>query len=91
MRARAGVQHLQILEKLAGVVDGPLAISVSYTPAPEIKAFAEIGVSCITLGGSLLRSLLGNMRLKGEELLAFGQFNQLDKAIPEDQLETLLR
>ena len=31
------------------------------------------------------------MRLKGEELLAFGQFNQLDKAIPEDQLEALLR
>lgn len=85
-----GVQHLQILEKLAGVVDGPLAISVGYTPAPEIKAFAEIGISCITLGGTLLRSLLGNMRLKVEELLAFGQFNQLDKAIPEDQLETLL-
>ncbi len=86
-----GVQHLQILEKLARVVDGPLAVSIGYTPAPEIKAFAEIGISCITLGGSLLRSLLGNMRLKGEELIAFGQFNQLDKAIPEDQLEALLR
>lgn len=86
-----GVQHLQILEKLAGVVDGPLAISVGYSPAPEVKEFAEIGISCITLGASLLRSLLGNMRLKGEELLAFGHFNQLDKAIPEDQLEALLR
>ncbi|NJM33917.1 MAG: isocitrate lyase/phosphoenolpyruvate mutase family protein [Rhodomicrobium sp.] len=86
-----GVQHLQILEKLAGVVDGPLAISVGYSPAPEIKAFAGIGISCITFGGSLLRSLLGNMRLKAEELLAFGHFNHLDKAIPEDQLETLLR
>jgi 2-methylisocitrate lyase-like PEP mutase family enzyme len=86
-----GVQHIQILEKLAGVVDGPLAISVGYAPAPEIKAFAEIGIACITFGGSLLRSLLGNMRLKGEELLAFGHFNHLDKAIPEDQLAALLR
>lgn len=86
-----GVQHLQILEKLASVVDGPLAISVGYSPAPEIKAFAGIGISCITFGGSLLRSLLGNMRLKAEELLAFGHFNHLDKAIPEDQLEMLLR
>ncbi len=86
-----GVQHLQILEKLASVVDGPQAISVGYAPAPEIKAFAGIGISCITFGGSLLRSLLGNMRLKGEELLAFGHFNHLDKSIPEDQIEALLR
>jgi 2-methylisocitrate lyase-like PEP mutase family enzyme len=86
-----GVQHLQILEKLAGVVDGPLAISIGYNPAPEIRQLAEIGVSCITVGGSLLRSLLGNMRLKGEELLAFGHFNHLDKTIPEDQLAALLR
>jgi 2-methylisocitrate lyase-like PEP mutase family enzyme len=86
-----GVQHLQILEKLAGVVDGPLAISVGYSPAPEIREFAGIGISCITFGGSLLRSLLGNMRLKGEEMLAFGHFNHLDKSIPEDQLERLLR
>ena len=86
-----GVQHLQILEKLASVVDGPLAISIGYAPAPEIKAFASIGISCITFGGSLLRSLLGNMRLKGEELLAFGHFNHLDKSISQDQLEALLR
>jgi 2-methylisocitrate lyase-like PEP mutase family enzyme len=86
-----GVQHLQILEKLAGVVDGPLAISIGYNPAHEIRQLAEIGVSCITFGGSLLRSLLGNMRLKGEELLAFGHFNHLDKTIPEDQLAALLR
>jgi 2-methylisocitrate lyase-like PEP mutase family enzyme len=86
-----GVQHLQILERLAGVVDGPLAISVSYSPAPDIKEFANIGIACITFGGSLLRSLLGNMRLKGEELIAFGHFNHLDKAIPLPQLEGLLR
>lgn len=86
-----GVQHLQILEKLARVVDGPLAISIGYNPAPDIKEFAKIGISCITFGGSLLRSLLGTMRLKGEELLAFGHFNHLDKTIQQDQLENLLR
>lgn len=85
-----GVQHIQILEKLTGVVDGPLAISVAYSPAPDLKAFADIGISCITLGSGLLRSLLGNMRYKAEELLAFGQFNQFEKAVPEDQLEELI-
>lgn len=86
-----GVQHLQILERLARVVDGPLAISIGYNPAPDIKDFAKIGISCITFGGSLMRSLLGTMRLKGEELIAFGHFNHLDKAIPVTQMETLLR
>lgn len=86
-----GVQHLQILERLSRVVDGPLAISIGYNPAPDIKDFAKIGISCITFGGSLMRSLLGTMRLKGEELLAFGHFNHLDKAIPATQMETLLR
>ncbi len=86
-----GVQHLQILEKLARVVDGPLAISIGYNPAPDIKEFAQIGISCITFGGSLMRSLLGTMRLKGEELLAFGHFNHLDKSIQQEQLELLLR
>ncbi len=86
-----GVQHIQILEKLAGVVDGPLAISVAYSPAPDVKSYAGIGISCITIGSGLFRSLLGNMRYKAEELIAFGHFNQLDKAISEDQIEELLR
>ena len=86
-----GLQHLQILEKLANVVDGPLAISIAYNPAPTIKEFADIGISCVTFGGSLLRSLLGIMRIKGEELLAFGHFNHLEKTIPQNQLETLLK
>ncbi|HKJ62392.1 MAG TPA: isocitrate lyase/phosphoenolpyruvate mutase family protein [Hyphomicrobiales bacterium] len=85
-----GVQHIQILEKLTGVVDGPLAISVAYSPAPNLKSFADIGISCITLGSGLFRSLLGNMRYKAEELIAFGQFNQFDKAVTEDQLEELI-
>jgi 2-methylisocitrate lyase-like PEP mutase family enzyme len=86
-----GMQHLQILEKLARVVDGPLAISIGYNPAPDIKELSKIGIACITFGGSLLRSLLGTMRLKAEELLAFGHFNHLDKTIPQDQLEHLLK
>jgi 2-methylisocitrate lyase-like PEP mutase family enzyme len=85
-----GVQHIQILEKLAAVVDGPLAISVSHSPAPDLKAFADVGIACITLGSGLFRSLLGNMRYKAEELVAFGQFNQFDKAVTENQLEELI-
>ena len=45
----------------------------------------------MALGSALMRSLLGMLRYKAEELLAFGQFNNLDKAIPEDALDELLR
>jgi hypothetical protein len=30
------------------------------------------------------------MRYKAEELIAFGQFNQFDKAVTEDQLQELI-
>jgi 2-methylisocitrate lyase-like PEP mutase family enzyme len=86
-----GLQQIQIIERLAGVVDGPLGISIGLTPAPDFKSLAKAGVACVTLGSTFMRSLLGMMRLRAEELLAFGHFNNLERAIPEDQLMTLLR
>ncbi len=85
-----GVQHIQIIERLSGQIDGPLCITIGLTPAPDIKALSAAGASCVALGSALFRSLLGTLRYKSEELLAFGQFNNLDKAIPVDALNTLL-
>ena len=85
-----GVQHIQIIERLSGQIDGPLCITIGLTPAPDIKALSAAGASCVALGSALFRSLLGMLRYKSEELLAFGQFNNLDKAIPVDALNTLL-
>jgi 2-methylisocitrate lyase-like PEP mutase family enzyme len=85
-----GVQHIQIIERLSGVIDGPLSITVGLTPAPDLKAFSAAGVSCVSLGPALMRSLLGIMRLKAEEIVAFGQFNNLDKAISAEELNKLL-
>lgn len=86
-----GVQHLQIIERLSGVIDGPLSITIGLTPAPDVKALSGAGASCVALGSALLRSLLGTMRFKAEELLAFGQFNNLDKAISAEELNKLLQ
>lgn len=86
-----GVQHVQIIERLSGVIDGPLCVTIGLTPAPDVKALGNAGAACVALGSSLFRSLLGTMRLKAEELVAFGHFSHLDKAIPADELENLLR
>jgi 2-methylisocitrate lyase-like PEP mutase family enzyme len=86
-----GVQHTQIIERLSGQIDGPLAINIALTPAPDLKTLSSAGVSCVALGSALMRSLLGLLRYKAEELLAFGQFNNLDKAIPEEALNGLLK
>ncbi len=86
-----GAQHLQIIERLSAHIDGPLCITIDFTPAPDVKTFSRAGASCIALGSALMRSLLGMLRLKAEEILAFGQFNNLEKAIPVNSLNGLLR
>jgi 2-methylisocitrate lyase-like PEP mutase family enzyme len=86
-----GAQHIQLIERLAGQIDGPLCVTIGLTPAPDVKALSAAGAACVALGSALMRSLLGMLRYKAEELLAFGHFNNLDKAIPEDALNELLR
>jgi 2-methylisocitrate lyase-like PEP mutase family enzyme len=86
-----GVQHIQLIERLAAHIDGPLCITIGLTPAPSVKEFQKAGAACVALGPALLRSLLGTLRHNAEELLAFGQFNNIGKAIPEDALNELLR
>lgn len=86
-----GAQHIQIAERLSAQFDGPLCITIGLTPAPDQKALARAGVACVTLGSALMRSLLGMLRYKAEEILAFGQFDKLDKAIPIESLNSLLR
>lgn len=85
-----GAQHVQIIERLSGQIDGPLCITIGLTPAPDFKTLSAAGASCVALGSALMRSLLGMLRYKAEELLAFGQFNNFDKAIPVDALNSLL-
>jgi 2-methylisocitrate lyase-like PEP mutase family enzyme len=85
-----GAQHVQIIERLSGQIDGPLCITIGLTPAPDFKTISAAGASCVALGSALMRSLLGMLRYKAEELLAFGQFNNFDKAIPVDALNSLL-
>lgn len=86
-----GAQHIQIIERLSGQIDGPLCITIGLTPAPDLRTLTAAGASCVALGSALMRSLLGMLRFKAEELLAFKQFNNLDKAIPIESLNNLLR
>jgi 2-methylisocitrate lyase-like PEP mutase family enzyme len=86
-----GVQHIQLIERLAAHIDGALSITIGLTPAPSLKELQIAGAACVALGPALLRSLLGTLRHNAEELLAFGQFNNIGKAIPEDALNELLR
>lgn len=86
-----GLQQLQIIERLGRVVDGPLAVNIGLGGTlPDLKAFASAGVAYVGFGSSLARSLLGGMRLKAEEMRAFGHFAPLDKAIPAEILDQLI-
>ncbi|MGA7324749.1 MAG: isocitrate lyase/phosphoenolpyruvate mutase family protein [Rhodomicrobium sp.] len=85
-----GAHHIQIVERLSNNIGGPLCVTVGITPAPGLSDFAGAGAACVALGTVLLRTSLGTLRMKAEEVLAFGHFNGLDKAITEEYLESLL-
>ncbi len=85
-----GAEHEQVVMRLAAIIDGPLAIRLSLNTACDLKTFSDAGACCIMLGPSLMRYWLSQLRLKAEELLAFGCFSHLDKAIPEVEIESLL-
>ena len=38
-----GAQHIQLIERLSGQIDGPLCVSIGLTPAPDLKALAGAG------------------------------------------------
>lgn len=86
-----GIQHVSVVQRLVQNVDGPISISIGLSSAPNVSEYADIGVSCVALGSSVMRSLLGTLRGKAEELLAFGHFTHLDRAISQDELEALMR
>lgn len=86
-----GIQHPHVVERLVRNVDCPLGITISLSSAPDLIIYSEIGVSCVSLGSSMMRSLLGNLRVKAEELVTFGHFSHLDRAIPQEELDALLR
>lgn len=86
-----GIQHLRVVERLVQNINGPLSISIGLSSAPDLAEYASVGVSCVSLGSSMMRSLLGNLRSKAEELIAFGHFSHLDRAIPQEELEAMLR
>ena len=85
-----GAEHEQVVMNLASLIDGPLAIRLSLNTACDLKTFSDAGACCIMLGPSLMRFWLSQLRLKAEELLAFGCFSHLEKAIPEVEIESLL-
>ncbi|MEM7620037.1 MAG: isocitrate lyase/phosphoenolpyruvate mutase family protein [Pseudomonadota bacterium] len=86
----SGIQHIHIVENVARNIPGPASIRISIATKTNMKAYKESGIACVNVGSSLLRSLLGNLRLKADELLTFGQFDHLDRAVTPDELEKLV-
>lgn len=86
----SGIQHIHIVENVAQNIAGPTSIRISIATKTDMKAYKETGIACINVGSSMLRSLLGNLRLKADELLTFGQFTHLDRTISVNELEALV-
>lgn len=84
-----GVQNLEVVEQLVAKIDGPIAISVGFAHAPNLKEYADAGVAAISLGTGLMRSALADMREKADILLTSGEFVHLEEAVTDNQLSEL--
>lgn len=85
-----GVQNLQVVSQLISQINGPIIITVNHGSAPNINEYRDAGVSAVSLGTGLMRSALGDMRLKAEALLASGEFLHLDDTMSENQMSEIL-
>ncbi|MGD9867022.1 MAG: isocitrate lyase/phosphoenolpyruvate mutase family protein [Hyphomicrobiales bacterium] len=86
-----GVQHPRVLSQLVAAADGPVAVALASPTPPPLSDFIEAGVACVTLGSSLMRGVLGNLRHRSQDLAAFGDFSGLQKGVisPEEMEELL--
>lgn len=75
-----GIRTKQDIQAIISSVDRPLNVLVG-APGLSIPDLAEMGVSRISLGGSLARSAYGALLRAAREILAQGTFSYADEAI----------
>jgi 2-methylisocitrate lyase-like PEP mutase family enzyme len=78
-----GVTDPDVIRRLAGAIGAPLNVVAGLTsPVLDVATLQSLGVSRITIGGSLTRAVLGFVERAGRELLDDGTFGFVDRAIP---------
>ncbi|MEV6286341.1 isocitrate lyase/phosphoenolpyruvate mutase family protein [Kribbella sp. NPDC051770] len=85
-----GVTDLEQLRLLVREVDGPLNVVIGLgTSTLTVGQLQELGVTRISLGGSIARAALGFVRRAAEELRDQGTITFAEQQIPQGELNQL--
>jgi len=83
------VQDLGVIRRLAASIAGPLNVVVSGPGMPPLKDLEAAGVRRVTLGGSLMRAMMGRLRDTARQLLRDGVFGYAGASIPHGEMNAL--
>ncbi|MFI6938285.1 isocitrate lyase/phosphoenolpyruvate mutase family protein [Streptomyces sp. NPDC050418] len=83
-----GVVDLGLVKELAGGIDAPLNV-LAGPGAPEVSAFAGVGVARVSVGGRIAEAVHGLVRRAAEEVLRTGGYTQMAGAIEYGELNEL--
>lgn len=85
-----GVNDLDSIATLVKEIDGPLNVVVGLgSTTLTVDGLRSVGVTRISLGGSIARAALGFVRDSARELLDRGTLTFADRQILQDELNTL--
>lgn len=82
-----GVVEEDTIRRLAAAIPGPLNVVAGLANTIDAHTFFGLGVTRVSLGGSLARASLSMLERAGRELLDFGTLGFLDGAIPYADLQ----
>jgi 2-methylisocitrate lyase-like PEP mutase family enzyme len=76
------------IRRLAAAVPGPLNVVAGLANVIDAPTLFSLGVTRVSLGGSLARAALTTLERAGRELLATGTLGFLDGALPYAQVQS---
>lgn len=82
-----GIKDLATIVELVKEVDGPISVVMGLAGTPiSLAELQDVGVSRISIGGSLARATLGLVRNAAQEMLQHGTFNFSSQQIADPEL-----
>ncbi|MCW2787408.1 MAG: phosphonomutase [Marmoricola sp.] len=83
-----GVSDAEVIGRLAAEIPGPVNVVSGLTePVLDAATLRSLGVARISIGGTLMRAVLGLVERAGRELLETGTFDFAVGAIPYSDLQ----
>jgi 2-methylisocitrate lyase-like PEP mutase family enzyme len=76
-----GVVEQDTIQRLAAAIPGPLNVVAGLASTIDARTLFSLGVTRVSLGGSLARAALSTLERAGRELLDAGTLGFLDGAI----------